>query len=445
MPGHVEFDFGFGRAGRPRAEDEPMRLLVLGDFSGKAAAERPPLASRPITRVDVDTLDDVIKRLAPRLSVPAGEISFAQLDDFHPDRLYARLELFQGLREARAKPQMAKDDLLDRLLGKSPEPTPSPVATPLDGLDALIKNIVAPHIVKDTSAQSKAYLTAVDAAIEEQMRTLLHAPGFQSLEAVWRGVHWLISSLELDENLQLHLFDVTREEMIADLVGAQGKFNQSGLYRALVDRWRGVPGEQRWSVLIGLIDFGPSNSDIGLLAALGLIASQAGGPLLAGADRTLTGDDAAALTAWYALRRSEAAPWIGLAAPRVLLRLPYGKGSDPIEAFRFEEFAGPPRHDEFLWGNASLAPALLIGRSFTARGWDMEVGDEREIGDMPAYTFVQDGERELQACGEHYLTETEIQRLLTSGLIAVASRRDRNAVVVVRFQSVSDPPQPLAW
>jgi type VI secretion system protein ImpC len=250
--------------------------------------------------------------------------------------------------------------------------------------------------------------------------------------------------LELDENLQLHLFDVTREELLADLVGAQGKLAQSGLYRALVDRWR-VPGGQGWSVLVGLIDFGPSKSDIGLLAALGLIASNAGGPLLAGADWTLTGDDASALAGWYALRRSEAAPWIGLAAPRVLLRQPYGKESDPIEAFKFEEFVGPPRHDEFLWGNAALALALLVGRSFTARGWDMELGDEREIGDLPAYTFERDGERELQACAERYLTETELQRLLTIGLIPIASRRDRNSVVVIRFQSISDPPQPLAW
>ena len=442
MPGHLEFDFGFGRSGRPRDEDEPMRLLVLGDFSGKPAAERPPLATRPIARVDVDTFDDVMKRLAPRLNMPAGEIQFAQLDDFHPDRLYTRLELFQGLREARANPQVGSGDLLGRLLGKSPEPA-APVATPADGLDALIRNIVAPYIVKDTSDQSKAYLTAVDAAIEEQMRTLLHAPAFQSLEAVWRGVQWMISSLELDENLQLHLFDVTRDELLADIVAAQGKLAETGLYRALVDRWRGVPGGQGWSVLVGLIDFGPSNSDIGLLAALGLIASQAGGPLLAGADWALAGDDAGELAAWHALRRSEAAPWIGLAAPRVLLRLPYGKGSDPIEAFRFEEFAGLPVHDEFLWGSASLAAALLIGRSFTARGWEMELGDEREIGDLPAYTFVRDGERELQACGERYLTETEIQRLLTAGLIPVASRRDRNAVVVIRFQSASDPPGPL--
>ena len=129
----------------------------------------------------------------------------------------------------------------------------------------------------------------------------------------------------------------------------------------------------------------------------------------------------------------------------MLLRLPYGKGSDPIEAFTFEEFAGLPVHDEFLWGNASLATALLIGRAFTARGWDMEPGDEREIGDLPAYTFVRDGEREMQACGERFLTESEIQTLLKAGLIPIASRRDRNAVVVIRFQSASDPPAPLAW
>jgi predicted component of type VI protein secretion system len=129
----------------------------------------------------------------------------------------------------------------------------------------------------------------------------------------------------------------------------------------------------------------------------------------------------------------------------VLLRQPYGTGSDPIQAFAFEEFAGSPVHDEFLWGNAALVPALLIGRAFTARGWEMEPGDEREIGDLPVYTFKRDGESEMQACAERYLTESEIQGLLTAGLIPVASRRDRNAVVVIRFQSVSDPPAPLTW
>ena len=113
----------------------------------------------------------------------------------------------------------------------------------------------------------------------------------------------------------------------------------------------------------------------------------------------------------------------------MLLRLPYGKQTDPIESFAFEEFVGPPVHEELLWGDGSLALALLLGRAFTARGWDMEPGDERDIDGLPAYTFMRDGEPELQACAEHYLTERQIQAMLDAGLIPLASRRDRNAIV----------------
>jgi type VI secretion system ImpC/EvpB family protein len=441
----LEFDLGFGRSGGRRRDDGgPMRLLLVGDFSGKAAAERTPLASRPMQRVDVDNVDDVVRRMAPRLSVAAGEVTFAKIDDFHPDRLYARLDLFRALRDARAKPPAASDDLLTRLLGKPAEPD-APAAAPARGLNALIRDIVAPHVVKDTTAQTATYLAAVDAAVAQQMRALLHDPAFQSMEAAWRGVRWLISNLELDDQLQLHLFDVTREELLADIVSAQGRLAQTGVYRAVVDRSRNVPGGEPWSALIALMQFGPSDADVGLLAALGLIASQAGGPLLGGADPALAGDDAGGLAGWGALRRSEAASWIGLAAPRVLLRLPYGKGSDPIDAFAFEELDGPPAAGELLWGNGALALALLIGRAFTARGWEMEPGDERVIGDLPAYTFVRDGERKLQACGERFLTESEINTLLKAGLVPIASRRDRNGVVAIRFQSVADPPAPLAW
>ena len=124
-----------------------------------------------------------------------------------------------------------------------------------------------------------------------------------------------------------------------------------------------MPGGLGWSLLVGLRRFGPSDADIGLLAALGLIAAQAGAPFLGDADLALAGDDQAVLAGWHQLRRSQAAPWIALAAPRVLLRRPYGKQTDPVESFAFEEIVGPPRHDELLWGHASLAVALLIGRA----------------------------------------------------------------------------------
>jgi len=448
MPGRLEFEFNLSRPAARNASQrrqEPMRLLLMGDFSGRAAAERPALATRPTHRVDLDNLDAVMKRLAPRLSLAAGELRFERLEDFHPDALHERLDLFRALREARTKPPASAGELLGNLLGKSTGAAASlPAATPAAGIDAFIHGIVAPHIVQDNSAQAAAYLAAVDAATAEQMRQLLHEPGFQALEAAWRGVQWLISSLELDETLQLHLFDVSRDELLADVVAAQGELAQTGLHRALVDRWRNVPGGEGWALLAGLTRFGPGDTDIGLLAALGMIASQVGGPFIAGGDPALAGDGKAELAGWQALRRSQAAPWIGLVAPRVLLRLPYGKGTDPITAFAFEEFNGAPAHEAFLWGPPSLAAALLIGRAFTARGWDFEPGDEREIGDMPAFTTTHDGERELQACAESYLGEQAGQLLLEAGLMPLMSHRHRNAVTLMRFQSIAEPALALA-
>ena len=487
MPGRMEFNLSLSRQDRPRishiTDRGPMRLLVIGDFSGAPSSQRPVLAGRPSHAVDIDNFDDVMCRLAPRVLLPAGEVGFASLDDFHPDQLLARLPLFKALREMRQRlgdparfaqaaaelrqsgvaaaaplpspalpgqpPAGADTGLLAQLLGGQPvkvasAPAPVAASSPAAGIDAFIRSIVAPHIVPDIAPQQASLIASVDAAITDQMRDLLHAPGFQQQESAWRGVQWLISSLELDDQLQLHLFDVSREELQGDVVAAQGRIDQTGVYKALVDRWRNQPGGQGWTVLTGLFSFGPSVEDIGLLAALGVLASQAGGPWLAAGDPALAGSDEATLAGWNVLRHSEVAPWIGLAAPRLLLRLPYGKGSDPVAGFAFEEFGAQPVHAHYLWGAGSLACALLIGRAFSASGWDFEPGDRREIGDLPAYSFVKDGERELQACAEQYLGEAAGELMMAAGLMPVMSHRHRNAVTLLRFQSVAEPAQMMA-
>ena len=118
-----------------------MRLLVMGDFSGNAGSERPPLATRPTLQIDVDNFDDIMHRLEPGLSMPAGDLRFKQIDDFHPDQLYARLDLFQALRKRRssAAGRRPSDDL-GRLLGRAARAGCLPPRTaPATGLDALIR------------------------------------------------------------------------------------------------------------------------------------------------------------------------------------------------------------------------------------------------------------------------------------------------------------------
>ena len=61
---------------------------------------------------------------------------------------------------------------------------------------------------------------------------------------------------------------------------------------------------------------------------------------------------------------------LGLALPRFLLRLPYGKDSSPVEEFDFEEMPVGSDHDGNLWGNPAIACVVICwpSRSSVAAG-----------------------------------------------------------------------------
>ncbi|MGH8517583.1 MAG: type VI secretion system contractile sheath domain-containing protein, partial [Panacagrimonas sp.] len=397
--------------------------------------------------------------LKPRIAAAVSPVTPTSIDDFHPDALFAKLELFRALRTARTQPPpsasttstaAASDESpLSALLGGKPAgAAPSKPAGAAEGIEAMIRRVVAPFIVPDRLAETKSYVAAVDSAIADQMRQLLHDPVFQRVEAAWRGAQWLVSGLELDETLQLHVFDVSREELLADLAAAGGQVRQSGLYRALVDRWRNQPGAQGWSALVGLYRFGAADADIGLLAAMGIVAAQAGAPFLAEGDPVLADTDAApaVLEGWNALRASEVGRWIGLVAPRMLLRRPYGARDEKIEAFAFEELGNTPVHEHYLWGSGALAAALLLGRAYrAAEGWSFDANADRGVDDLPSATRIaSDGEKELVPSAEHFLADSKAEQWLGAGLMPLLSHRHLNAAQLMRFQSIALPAVPLA-
>ncbi len=98
-----------------------------------------------------------------------------------------------------------------------------------------------------------------------------------------------------------------------------------------------------------------------------------------------------------------------------------------------------------MWGNPALACALLIGQSFSARGgWDMEPGDDQDLVDLPAHVFERDGERHLQPCAEVLLTERAGEAIMSRGIMPLLSYKNRNAVRLMRFQSIAAPSGALA-
>ena len=62
------------------------------------------------------------------------------------------------------------------------------------------------------------------------MRRVLHHPDFQTAEAIWRGVEFLVRRIETGAQMEIVLYDVSAEELAADLA-ATDALDKTGLLR----------------------------------------------------------------------------------------------------------------------------------------------------------------------------------------------------------------------
>ena len=446
----MEFDVSFGpSAQRPRETDDPFCVLLLADLGGTRAL---PRGERKALAVDIDGFESVFKRLAPQLTIKLDgmpvEVAFTSMEDFHPDHLYARLSPFNTLRKLREEladpaqfrraaaalglplaatpgpaPTGAAADDIQRLLGRAPSLVPA--------ADQWLRDIVAPHVLPNVAHEQRALLAAADAALGPLMRSVLHHPQFQALEATWRGLDRLVRGLELGESLRLFVLDVSRAEIEADLARHGAELSASALHQQL------NVADRHYGLFVIDQSFSTTTDDAQALAKLGALAARAGAPLLAG------GVDGPASVQWTALRTSPMAPWLGLAQPRLLQRLPYGAATEPIHSFAFEEMPTPREPGAYLWGHAALALVLLVGHAFEQDAWAMDVHSQLELDDLPSHIYTEDGEPQAQPCAEHLLSESAAAALAARGFMPLMAWRNRNAVRLLRWQSLADPPTAL--
>jgi hypothetical protein len=422
-----------------RAEDDtPFRILLAADFSGRAARglveTGVALGARKAFRVDLDSLDATIARLEPQMRLRDGDvIRLRELDDFLPDTLFARIARFGALKEAveadkrRRTTSRPATGILDRILDGAPQDEVPVVETGPDGPTDL-------------------------------MRTILGNSGFRTLEAAWRGVDFLLRRLDVDGPLTLHLLDLSPGELRADLLASED-LGKTGLHRLLVEKTVGTPGAHPWAALVLLDSFGPSRDDAEALGRLAKIASKAGTAVLAGAEPELVGCASLATTpdpddwvepagpgaeAWAALRRLPEARHVGLALPRLLLRLPWGKETNAVEAFDFEELSSPPEHEEYLWGSPALALALLLGEAYLEDGWSLRPGSAQEISGLPFALVTEDGEKHAVPCAEILFTVRAAEAVTARGLMPIVTMKGTDTVRLAIFQSIAEPYAALA-
>lgn len=424
--------------------DEPFRILVMGNFSGGAGRNRRPV------EIDRDNFDEVLGLIAPQLRINSNgvdvQVKFRDLDDFHPDRLLARLPLFQKLREFRARledpatfraaaaeleppatppkaaaAQLSGAELLSRMAEE--EESQSEESPLSGGWDRLVGNIVTRYATPGPDPRQPQWIARIDEAITGEMRILLHSSEFQALESAWRGVYFLTRRLDTGQELKVYLMDLPQEEV------TEGT--------GLADIARALSAAPM-AAMAGLYAFG--KRDTAALERLAGMAQEANVPLLAGLAPDVVGME----EVFGELRATPKAQWIGLVMPRFLLRLPYGEETDSTETFRFEEMPDPPQHERYLWGNPSVACAYLLGEAFQRYGWQMQPGIVQDIEGLPAHIYKVDGAPEMKPCAEILLTEGAASVLLERGFMPLASMKGSDRVRLVRFQSLAKPVAALA-
>lgn len=502
--GGVNLSAGGDISGARPSSETPFSIAILGDFSGRVnrkLSDPQSIGNRRAVLVDRDNFDQVLFQFGPEIQLPIGDrgsmrLQFAELEDFHPDRVLERLKAFCKLRELRARledpstfaeaadelglrpaepaapdrgpaegpvvdapsaTRLASGSLLDQMIEQTEsrgcENRPRPVP---DEVHEFAQRVAAKYLVGTPDPRQADILAVMDRAFGGLMRAVLHNPHFQALEAIWRATFLLVRRLETGTQLKLYLVDISKEELAADL-SSGADLRDTGAHRLLVEKSIETPGAEPWAVIVGNYSFGAQKEDAVLLSQLARISRRAGAPFLAGASPQLLGCACLASTPswrdwntsqnrsfWLELRHLPEAEAVGLALPRFLLRLPYGKKTSPVESFDFEEFPQPPAHEDYLWGNSAFLVGLLLGQSFSESGWEMRPGAVTAIDRLPLHVYEKDGESESKPCAEVLLTEETVEAMIEEGLIPLVSFKSRESVRLARFQSVATPPRPLA-
>jgi type VI secretion system protein ImpC len=310
----------------------------------------------------------------------------------------------------------------------------------------------------DTVAAIEAQVARIDELLSAQMNEILHHEEFQQLEATWRGLAYLVFNTETSTRLKLRLINVTKKELLTDLEKA-AEFDQSALFKKVYEEEYGTFGGNPYSVLIGDYEFGRHPQDMALLEKLSGVAAAAHAPFIAAASPRLFDMDSftelgnprdlakifesAELIKWRSFRDSEDSRYVALALPHVLLRLPYGPDTTPVDGFNFVEDVDGRDHKKYLWGNASWALGQRITNAFALYSWTAAIRGVEGGGiveGLPTHTFKTDeGDIALKCPTEIAITDRREKELDSLGFITLTHCKGTDYAAFFGGQTTQKP------
>ena len=313
------------------------------------------------------------------------------------------------------------------------------------------------RVSKDLEATISARIADIDRLLTAQLNAIMQAPPLKKLEGSWRGLHYLAMNSETSAMLKLRVLNISKKELGKDLEKA-AEFDQSALFKKVYEEEYGTFGGAPYGALIGDFEFGRNPSDIKMLKKISNVAAAAHAPFLAAADPGLMGlesftdlpnprdlakkFEAPDYIQWKSFRESEDSRYVGLVLPRVLIRLPYGPDTVPIETFDFKEDVDGTDHSKYLWSNAAYAMATRLTDSFAKYGWCATIRGVKgggKVEDLPTHTFSAEGEIATKCPTEIAIADRREKELSDLGFMPLVHCKGTDYAAFFGAQSCQKP------
>ncbi|MGY8799731.1 MAG: type VI secretion system contractile sheath large subunit [Longimicrobiales bacterium] len=293
-------------------------------------------------------------------------------------------------------------------------------------------------VSSDSAAMINERIARIDELLSDQLNEIMHSQDFQELEGSWRGLSHLISNSETGARLKIRVLAASQKEVQDDLDKAV-EFDQSRLFKLLYEEEYGTFGGNPYSCILADFEFGRHPQDIALLEKLSNVAAAAHAPMIAaaspkmfdlqsytrlGAPRDLAKVfESSELIKWNSFRATEDSRYVSLVLPHILMRLPYGPDTKPVDGFNFVEEVDGRDHQKYLWGNAAWALGERITNAFSLYGWTAAIRGVEGGGmveGLPAHTFKTDeGDVAMKCPTEIAITDRREKELNDLGFISL--------------------------
>jgi type VI secretion system protein ImpC len=310
----------------------------------------------------------------------------------------------------------------------------------------------------DTESMLNARIAEIDRLLSLQLSEIMHHPDFQKLEGTWRGLHYLMNQTETSTMLKIKVLNVKKNELLKDLQKAP-EFDQSALFKKVYEEEFGVFGGGPFGALLGDYEFGRTGQDIELLEKVSQVAAAAHAPFLTAASPDMFNLDSftqldaprdlakifetTEYAKWKAFRETEDSRYVGLTAPRMLLREPFGKATVPVEEFDYEEGVDGAEHSRYLWGNAAWALGARVNQAFSRYGWCATIRGVESGGlveGLPVHNFRTDaGDVAMKCPTETPITDRREKELADLGFIPLVHCKGTSNAAFFSVQSAQKP------